>query len=485
MFHNVLAVFLFVFILPFNAGAESKFVQLKTAIHISSTISDGKHSLHEIAEIAKENGISAVIFTDKSLMRWQYGLWPFQNVIKKTVASNSILRYGPKRYLEQISQIQKEFPGMILVPGIDSAPFYYWHGSLFKRTLKILNWHKHLISLGIEDADVYHCLPVTGNTKALRGEFDIFKLWPLITLFMGIFFLNKRIYGYKDAHGRKLGPHSGGYRLSGAVIIAVSILFILNNWPFAKVRFENYRLDYGSAPYQNFIDYIDREGGVSFWTHPEAENVSRRGNVGIETTEYSYELFNTNNYTGFTIFPEGYHKIGVPGGMWDELLIQYCRGLREKPVWAIGGLAFDMKGSLAEAMKNLQTVVLTTGKTKESLLNALRSGKMYVVKGNRSQDFSLDNFFIIDESGKTQGFSGDDIDIEGGPNLYIEGKFKSRQEEVEIKIIKRGEIVKVYKHKTPFRIIYQDNSGKEEKTYYRIEIKGKGLHLITNPIFVR
>ena len=79
-------------------------MQLRTAIHITSTISESGDSLREIAETARGNGISAVIFTDRDLMRWEYGVWPLRNVIKKTVENNSVSRYGADRYLRSASR---------------------------------------------------------------------------------------------------------------------------------------------------------------------------------------------------------------------------------------------------------------------------------------------------------------------------------------------------------------------------------------------
>lgn len=54
--------------------ADDEFMHVPAAVHISSTVSDGKHSIPEIIEIAKENGIKVIIFTDHDLVKWEYGL---------------------------------------------------------------------------------------------------------------------------------------------------------------------------------------------------------------------------------------------------------------------------------------------------------------------------------------------------------------------------------------------------------------------------
>lgn len=459
-----------------QTGFSQELIQLRLITHLSSTVSDGKYSLHEVAAIAKENGIGAVAFTDKGFMRWDYGLRPLPNIIRKTVVGNSIAKYGIKKYLNDIEKIQKEFPDMIFMPGLDAAPFYYWQGSAIKGNLTMRNWHKHILAIGLYDHDSYYNLPVISNHRGIRKGFDVLGLWPILLLVIGILWIRKSIIP---------GVHFRGRLSCGWIAVFISILFLLNNWPFLKLEFDQYHLEYGVLPYQSFIDYVDKKGGLSFWAHPEAENISRRGNIGIETKEYVDNLFTTKNYTGFSIFPEGYRKVGKLSGIWDALLDEYCKGIRKKPVWSIGGLAFDQKGDLSEAMQKSQTIVLAAGLTSQAVLDSLRQGRMYVVKGDRSLYFALDKFIITDEFDRVRGISGDDIDIEGKPILHIEGGFLGQQQELTIEIIKNGELHRSYKMETPFKIIYRDDNAFEGKSYYRLEIKGSGLHLVTNPIFVR
>jgi len=120
-------------------SAAQGLIQAPALIHISSTISDGKYSISEIVKIAKQNNIKIVVITDRDLMRWEYGLWPLRNIIKKTVEMNSIFKFGIKRYLKEIESIQKANPDLILIPGTESAPFYYWQGTPFDNSLKLKN----------------------------------------------------------------------------------------------------------------------------------------------------------------------------------------------------------------------------------------------------------------------------------------------------------------------------------------------------------
>lgn len=453
-----------------QARGEDNLVQLRTAIHVTSSVSEGRHSLREIAEAAQDNDIDVVVFTDRDLMRWEYGAWPLRNLIKKRVENNSVLRYGTARYLREIEQLKTDFPDMVFVPGVESAPFYYWEGSPLKRNLTMHNWHKHILAVGMAMPGDYNRLPVIGSPRGLRKGFDALSLWPALLIVAGILCLRKREYGYRDHAGRSLGPRSRRWQICGALLALVGVLFLCNNWPFCSYAFDQYHGDLHSKPYQDFIGYVDKKGGLTFWAHPEAQNISEMGNIAWETTEHSRELLLTRGYTGFSVFPEGYRKIGVPGGLWDKILGEYCAGSRRAPVWAIAGLAHEGSLDLAGRMAKIHTVVLVPEKSGRAVLDALRNGKAYAVCGSRAADFSLDTFHISD--------------TDGGHTLHITCRFEGKQDKVTVKIIKNGEIVDARAHGTPLHLTYPDDNIAPGKSYYRLEIRGKGLHLVTNPIFV-
>jgi hypothetical protein len=264
----------------------------------------------------------------------------------------------------------------------------------------------------------------------------------------------------------------------------VSILFLINNYPFVRYSFNQYSNDLGSRPYQKFIDYIKERGALSFWAHPEAEYILKMEGVGFITRKHPYRLLDTKGYTGFSIFWEGYNDIGRVGGIWDELLKDYCGGVREHPVWAIGGVAYDSLGDLSQSIEGLQTIILVSERSKETVLKSLAKGKAYVIKGEDSLDFSLDRFSVSDEFGGVQGFVGDAVKVKGDPSITVEGGFFKKEREVQIKIIKEGKVVQMYTLETPFKISYSDSTFSHNKTYYRLEIIGRGLHLVTNPIIV-
>lgn len=459
-----------------------------------------------IAAAAKGSGISVVMITDRDSMKWEYGLWPLRKIFKKTVSHSSIFTYPIKRYLDYIEQIQKKFPEVILIPGTESAPFYYWQGSAVEsvaleqeeaankgvkelrrkvnqqkasgkraqssKNLKMYNWHKHILALGLEDESDYRNLPVIGNPRGLKQGFNVVALWPLLLLAFGAWAWFNKIKIYRRQ------------KLVAGLIMAVGLLFLLNNWPFFKLKFDQYH-NSGSRPYQNYIDYVNERGGLAFWAQPETEHRLHMTGVDFITAEHSSMLSQTMDYAGFCIFPGGSRQIGKPKGLWDELLLEYCRGVRKKPVWAIAGLSFE-KGNLYRAMQERQTVILAFERSRKAVMDAIRNGKMYALEGHRSPDFSLDEFYVTDASGEAKAGSGETAKLKGNPVVHVAGRFANRQDSVEIRVIRNGNIFKRYILDTPFNIVCPDEQPADANvtSYYRLEIVSEGLHLVSNPIFI-
>jgi len=491
MSRKLILILLFSIAVSFHSkGWAEEFIQVPAAIHISSTVSDGKHTIPEIVAIAKQSNLKAVILTDDVLMRWEYGLWPLRRIIKKTVEQKSIFKYGIKKYLNQIENVQKESPDLLLLAGFECAPFYYWEGNVFNSSLKMRNWHKHILAMGLENVKDWENLPVLGNNQGLLLPFhfkNIINFWPFVILLTGILCLNKKKFSYADFRGRKLGPYSRRWRALGALLIIIGLFFSFNNYPFLDFRFDQYHGDLGIMPYQNLIDYINQRGGLTFWAHPEAKNNQEIDGMKILTEENTSDLPLVSNYTGFAIFYEGYNKVGIPGGIWDDMLKQYCQGKRKTPVWIIAGLSFDSERNLSDYMKDLRNILLVPRLSKSEVLRALRDGRMYVVNGTASAQFILDKFVIGDDSIAAGKIMGQELELEGKPRLEISGHFlDGRSQLFKIKLIRNGRIIEILEANSPFNLSYQDEyDGKDKKIYYRIDAESQGLHIVTNPIFIK
>ena len=484
----VTGIFILCLLIPFRAGAADEYIQARAAIQISSAISDGRLTLSEIVKTAKQGGIKVIIVTDRDLMLWQYGLWPLRRIIKQTKKQNSVFTYGIKRYLKEIADLQKLNPDVIMIPAVESAPFYCWEGSPFSNNLCLKDWHKHILTIGLTQPQDYENLPVIGNAGALRLPIrlkNILQLWPVLLIIAGIPLLLKKKYDYKDAFGSSLGPFSRRWQATGILIILTGTLLLANNFPFAEYAFDQYRAGAGILPYQKYIDYVSARGGLTFWAHPDVENIEKIGAIKIETPEHSKDLLITRDYTGFAVFYEGYAKTGVPEGLWDQVLVRYCRGERKHPIWAIGALAFDKEGELSECLKELQTVLLVPRLEEAECLNALKKGRMYVLRGRRTPDFSMDTFSAQDSQGPAEVNMGGYLECTGLARIILRGHFLNGQNQLcKIKLIRDGKIHKLFDAETPYDIIYTDEDAQIGTHYYRIEAESEGLILISNPIFV-
>ena len=68
------------------------------------------------------------------------------------------------------------------------------------------------------------------------------------------------------------------------------------------------------------------------------------------------------------------------GREWDRVLLEYCRGERNAPAWAISTADFHEEGGAGEELGNFPTVFLVKKKTKNEVLTALKEGRMYACR---------------------------------------------------------------------------------------------------------
>ena len=485
----VMAAILF----PDGTDASSgDFIQLQAAIGVSTVATEGRYTVSQIVEVAKRGGINVVITEDAFLNRWQYGLWPLRNIIKNTKETGSICRYGIRRYLKELALARLENPGMIILGGLETAPFYYWTGNPFRPGFAIKDWHKHLLVIGLEDPKDYRGLPVLGNgtstAKPIGLKSILYMIASFLALCAGIVCAYKGRFARKDVYERKQGLLLTQWRRFGIILIAAGAILVANGYPFRGFIYDQYHGDRGAVPYQKLIDYVNSRAGIVFWAHPETKNIEKIGPVSIKTGEHTDLLLLTRDYTGFAVFHEGYNIVGRPGGIWDRALREYCGDSRRSPVWAIGAIGYEKGGDLGESMNNLRTVLLVRKMSAEEALGALKRGRMYVASGTNASRFRLDAFTVGDSSARAEATMGQEIALTGAPRVRIRGHFTgagASAAAVKILLIRDGEALAVFEKEASFDITYDDESAeKNGRHYYRIELRSNGLVLVTNPVFV-
>jgi len=471
---KIKAIALF-FILFACAGptAARAYVQLPGVVHVYSSVSSGFYSIEDLVAIAKASGLKAVILTDHSLVALEYGSFPLRNMIKKRVEKDSVIRMGPEKYLAMIDKINQRQKDVIVLPGLQASPFYYWTGSLFKGNLTAHDYRKELLLIGLRSADDYRNLPLPHRGFSTRYVKD---LLPQGIIFFLVFLLSIYLI-YKKR----------GFRISGIVLGVSSVILMINHHPFQSSRFDPYHGDQKIAPYQELIEYVQKRGGLTFWAHPEA-NYSKAEKIGpfnLVTAPYVDSLSSARGYTGTSVLYPDAATITEPGKKWDQLLNEYCTKERRYPVWGIAGANF--RGDAGGApIDSLQTVFLVRKQTEREILEALAKGRLYARHKGAKAALFLENFKVTDKEAGSTALTGDEIGItsrpEVGGRLYASdgGKYL-----ITVSLIKGGKLMRTFEGETPMDFLFEDQGFLAGKTYYRVDIQGAQVgKLISNPIFV-
>ncbi len=135
-------------------------------------------------------------------------------------------------------------------------------------------------------------------------------------------------------------------------------------------KFSAYDGDQGALPYQTFIDAVVDTGALVFWAHPMTGHLGHHGRVEDFTEPYPHLLKTTSGYHGFALTYLGYLSLVDAGGIWDQLLAEYTRGARARPVWIIGEL--DWRGT-ERPCDAVLTRVLAQDRTESGILDAIRN----------------------------------------------------------------------------------------------------------------
>jgi len=447
--------------------------QVAGLIDLRSTFSDGAYDIESLVKRAKDRGFEVVIINDHDRMVMEYGLPPFRNIVKRRVELNSVIKQGAKKYLDSIREVRKKYPDMIIIPGSETASFYYWTGSYFTNNLTAHDHEKRILTIGMENPEDYENLPILHNNATVEY---INMALPGILLFLcpllaSIFLIRWR----------------GFYRMIGIIVFILSVAFIVNSKPFRSSPFDQYHGDQGIAPYQLLIDYVNSKGGLIFWNYPETKSgIRRMGPIQVNTPPYLEALEESLSYTGFAALYGDNITVTEPGNVWDKVLTAYCKGTRSRPVWGISTADFHEEVSTGEKLGNFQTVFLLQGKSRKNVLEALKNGKMYACQGNYPQSVKLDKFTVYSSDGKNKGISGDEIVLTDSPRIKIAlSARETLKNRVKIRLIRSGKLIKTFQGTLPMDIDYKDTYFQPgEKVYYRMDMHGYGI-IVSNPIFVR
>lgn len=152
MAHSIFLVsFLFFYFFETSNYAQE---EMRTALHVHSTVSGDPLAMSEIAYRAQKLGIDAVILTDYLEQKAELRLFPHNAWLKLWHDKKSVLKTGLKRYLSEIESINKKYQGVLLIPGYEVTPAYWWSGNLFTKNLTLHDFQKNLLIFGISEEAV-------------------------------------------------------------------------------------------------------------------------------------------------------------------------------------------------------------------------------------------------------------------------------------------------------------------------------------------
>ena len=478
---------LFVFC-PIATTAQESSVQLPGAVHIDALdTGEGQTSIAEAVSMVDQAGLGIAIITPHDQSVVEYGLPPLRNLLKVKISRESIQDFGVERFIENIRSTDEAVPGVITIDGAEAIPAYYWDRGVLSGLPTVRNLHKHMLIIGLPSAESYAQIP--SITNGFPHEFDLFcvlSFWPVPVILIGLLMIIRA-----RQHNVIDDPHS---IKSGLLTAVIGGLFFANSVPFCS-PFDVYHGDQGEKPYQAVIDYANEQGAMTFWAHPEVTNRIPQStpwpasiladSVIFETSPYNNSLLNTTGYTGFAIFEAGMRVIGKPGGIWDQVLLEYCAGLRKKPIWAIAELDFELRPE-DHGVTTSQTVFLVKEGGRAGVLNAMRDGAMYARRAP-GERFSVPSFTVSGSSGTSDVEMGGHVRLAESPRILFHLKTATdRPQNLKILILRGSDVIRTVSTTRDTIVVFDDpvHSG-SGTTYYRcIVMVNDWPVLATNPIFV-
>ena len=466
---------------------DTQLVPIAAALHVHTTFSTGSEDVGAVVQRARAAGIQALLFTENYALTFEYGVSPLAGIVRWREGFPSLSPSHLPAYMEAMRQARERHPDMILLPGFEVIPYYYWTGSLLDRNLTMDDGQKNLLVFGLERPEDLRALPIVANRRPLGAADWPPRLIPLALVGPGVWLCRlRRVRFVRWRQFRIRGEVR--YRWAGVAILALALLLALNSFLAGASYWNPQDGPRGYAPHQAVIDYVAARGGATVWSMPEARDFSvyRRAGLTVTTrTEpYPEALADTRGFTAFGALYADTTSIEEPGGLWDQLLLDSLANRRRGWPVAVGETAFHAAGEAGKQLDQVQTVFMAATPTPAGILEAMRAGRAYA--HIRPADFAL----VLDGFTVNGAGLGETTAAEPGAPLRIAlalGTSDGKAHAVEVRLIRNGAVLATRKGTTPLALDFEDREApRAEAWYYRLDARGeRGARLLTNPIFVR
>lgn len=471
----------FAFFLPSLAYGEG-WPSYRTVIHAHTDVSSGKYDFDELIGVAQGYGIDAVFLTDNHWLGFQYGLPRLEQIAWVSKELPSILNYGPRRYLREIAEANDRQGAVLLIPGMEVIPRYYWEGSPLKGDLTHWNMQRNLMVLGVDDPDFITDLPVSAGYVSGRDTVEKFMsralvIWLVVA--MSLLAWLPKAGAYWAGHSR----HKARGQFMLMVLFPSALALMMFNLLQRGKTNDIYGQTVGVDAEQRVIDAAAHKHYFTYWAHPEASDDNRFGPIAIRTNPYPDMLRRTRNYNAFGALYEQGNTLYLAGEAWDQVLLDYIQGVRGFPAWALGEMLYHFEGQAGKKLENVETLIWANEKTQQALLHSLKYGRFYSRRRSAGNALVLNEFSINNSDSDASWVNH----IDGTAALHISvSAEKSMSEPVTLTVVKNGKVLREESVHLPATIALDDKvSAATGLSYYRVYLRGAyPLQLVSNPLFV-
>lgn len=461
--------------------------RVRGVLHVHSDTSTGDFGLEALVALADQQGIGALLLAENYRLRVTYGLPPFRALTRIGFQERSV-GDAPERYLAGVAEVRRRLPHVLLIPGVEVMPHYYWTGSPLALDMTVHNLQKNILVFGVSDPAALRALPSAGHPSA--GHYtpqSVADALPVLLLVPGVIaLLRRRPVRRRLRRGAVIVVRRRAW-VRGTLLGAIGVTALVRGWPFTADPFST-SSDPGIAPYQALIDRVEQLGGATVWSFPEARDVGedRIGPVRVArlTEPHADDLLKSFRYTAFGAVYEDTSTFERPGGGWDRLLGDYVRGERSRPAWAVAESGFHGL-TAGKQVGPLQTVFLVTERSEAGVLDALRRGRMYAVQRTRELGFDLAQLTVT--AGGAAAGAGETLQVPPGTRIELAVAVEAsdgRAHDVRVVIVANGRAVALERGATPLRTVYRTTTD-GTPLVLRVEARGSQQRVLGNPIFVQ